>query len=202
MTVERFVDWGGDGAVPEDLVVVGSDAEAAALLADGPPYPAVGLLGGDLVRTLGGRGGPAERLRTDGVVVVVDVGVAVLDDGPPQRFVAHCVARRGWWRGRLVAAMNAQFLGPWDVAPRSHPGDGRLDVVDVPASFGVGDRWKARTRLPAGMHVPHPQVAQRRTGSEVVDLSRPTPVRLDGVAVGEARTIALSVEPDALTVVV
>lgn len=202
MTVRKGVDWGGSAAVPDDLVVVGSDAEGAALLAGGAPYPAVGLLAGDLARTLGGRGGPAARLRDDGVAVAVDVGVVRLDGGPPVRFLAHCVARRGWWRGPVLAAMNAQFLGAWDVAPRAHPGDGRLDVVSVPAAFGAGDRWKARGRLPSGTHLPHPSITQRRVADEVVDLDRATPVRLDGVVVGEARSLALTVEPDALLVVV
>ena len=28
--------------------------------------------------------------------------------------------------GRIVAVMNAEFVGPWDVAPRAHPGDGLI----------------------------------------------------------------------------
>ena len=45
-----------------------------------------------------------------------------------------------WWRGRVVAAMNAEFLGPWDVAPRAHPGDGLLDVLDVSPAMSLADR--------------------------------------------------------------
>ncbi len=207
MAIGKGVDWGGSASVPDDLVVVDGDAAAGAVLAAGSPYPTIGLLGGDLARTVGGRGGPAARLRTDGVVVTVDVGVAVLDDGPPHRFVAHCIARcswsgGSWWRGPVVAVMNAQYLGAWDVAPRAHPGDGRLDVLSVPASFPVGDRWKARARLPSGTHVPHPAIEQRRAAEWSVDLGRPTPVRLDGVLVGPARHLTVTVEPDALTVVV
>ncbi|HEX7131836.1 MAG TPA: hypothetical protein VF228_04640 [Iamia sp.] len=203
MTVEKGVDWGGTGPVPDDLVVVHTDAEArAAVVAArtaGRPLPTLGLLGGDLARTLGGRGGDPARLRESGTLATVDLGVAVLD-GDRHPFVAHLVARRSWWRGRVVAVMNAQFLGAWDVAPRAHPGDGRLDVLD--GDLGPGDRWKARTRLPAGTHVPHPGIAQRRAEAWSTTLDRPTPIRLDGEVVATARTVAVEIEPDTLRVVV
>jgi hypothetical protein len=203
VTVEKGVDWGGAGPVPDDLVLVHSDAEARAAVvaarAAGRPLPTLGLLGGDLARTLGGRGGDPARLRESGSLATVDLGVAVLD-GARHPFVAHLVARRSWWRGRVVAVMNAQFIGTWDVAPRGHPGDGRLDVLD--GDLGPGDRWKARARLPAGTHVPHPGIAQRRVATWSTVLDRPTPIRLDGEVVATARELAFEVEPDALRVVV
>lgn len=203
MTVEKGVDWGGTGPVPDDLLVVRTDAEArAAVVAArtaGRPLPVLGLLGGDLARTLGGRGGDPARLRATGTLATVDLGVAVLD-GETHPFVAHLVARRSWSRGRVVAVMGAQFLGTWDVAPRAHPGDGRLDVLD--GDLGLGDRWKARARLPAGTHVPHPGIEQRRVARWETTFARPTPVRLDGEVVGSVRRLAVAVEPDVLRVVV
>jgi len=204
VTVEKGVDWGGTGPVPEDLVVVDGDAAARAVVAaaraDGRPLPTLGLLGGDLARTLGGaRAADAARLREAGTVATVDLGVAVLD-GVRHPFVAHLVARRGWWRGPVLAVMNAQFLGAWDVAPRAHPGDGRLDVLD--GDLGLGDRWKARSRLPAGTHVPHPGIAQRRVARWEATFARPTPVRLDGEVVATVRALEVEVEADVLTVVV
>ncbi len=203
MTVEKGVDWGGADPVPDDLVVVHSDAVARAAVvaarAAGDPLPALGLLGGDLARTLGGRGGDAARLRDAGTVATVDLGVAVLD-GARHPFVAHLVARRSWWRGRVVAVVNAQFLGLWDVAPRAHPGDGRLDVLD--GDLGLGDRWKARSRLPAGTHVPHPGIEQRRVAAWTTTFARPTPIRLDGEVVATVTELAVEIEPDALRVVV
>ena len=199
MTVRKGEAWGTNAPMPDGAVVVGSDAEAravveAARLAGTPPPP-LGLLGGDLCRTLGGRGDRA-RLDSDKATrLPVDLG-SVLVDGAPHWFVAHLVARRSWWWGRVVAAMNAQYLGRWDVAPRSHPGDGLLDLFD--ARLPAGDRWKARARLPAGTHVPHPAIAERRTTSADIELDRPTPVWLDGVRLPPARTLTVTVEPDAL----
>ena len=98
--------------------------------------------------------------------------------------------------------MNAEFLGAWDVAPRAHPGDGALDVLDVAATMGVVDRWRARSRLPTGAHLPHPSIAVTRRAAVQVDLDRPTPVWLDGERVGDARRLSVRVEPDALVCVV
>jgi len=88
------------------------------------------------------------------------------------------------------------------VAPRGHPNDGRLDIVDVSAGFGVADRWKARTRLPQAMHVPHPDIDERRVTAEQFTLDPPLHAWLDGEALGAVRDVSVRVEPDALVVVV
>jgi hypothetical protein len=202
VTIEKGQAWGRPGRLPDGGVVVSSDADARAVVETarraGEAVPTLGLLGGDLCRTLGGRGD--ERIRSgEATVVPVDLG-SVLVDGRQHWFVAHLLARRSWWRGRVVAAMNAQFIGRWDVAPRAHPGDGLLDVLD--SDLGVGDRWKARSRLPAGTHVPHPAIAERRVKAVQIDFERATPVWLDGERVAFARALSIRVEPDALTCVV
>lgn len=203
MTIEKGRSWGEPGPLAADGVVVRTDAEARAAVEAarraGGPIPELGLLGGDLCRTVGGRGDEARLRSADAVRLPVDVG-SVLVDGRLHRFVAHLVARRSWWRGRVVAVMNAQWIGAWDVAPKSHPNDGLLDVFD--GDLSLDDRWKARRRLLTGTHVPHPGIAQRRVAALQVDFDRPTPVWLDGERVGEARSLAIRIEPDAVTCVV
>jgi hypothetical protein len=203
VTVRKGEPWGERGALPEGGVLVHSDAEARALVEAarraGDPLPPLGLLGGDLCRTLGGRGDEGRLRSPEATRATVDVG-SVLVDGRIHWFVAHLVARRSWWRGRVVAAMNAQWLGAWDVAPRAHPGDGLLDVLD--ADLALGQRWKARHRLPSGSHVPHPGIRQRRTSALQLDLAPALDVWLDGERVGRATHLALRLEPDALEVVV
>ena len=125
---------------------------------------------------------------------------SVLIDGRQHWFVSHLVARRSWWRGRVLAVMNAQWMGTWDVAPRSHPNDGLLDVFD--SDLSLGDRWKARQRLRTGTHVPHPGIAQRRVAALQVELGEPLGIWLDGERVGDGRTLSIRVEPDALICVV
>ena len=198
MTVREGEAWGSPGALAPDGVAAASDSEASAVLEaarrEGRPFPPLGLTGGDLCRTLGGRGGLS-------TVVRCDLG-EVLVDGRLRLFVAHVVVRRRTlWRGSAAAVMNAQYVGQWDVAPRSHPGDGKLDVVEVAASMSIGDRWKARRRLPSGTHVPHPAITERRIAAIQLDVAGHR-VLVDGRPIGDAKALSIRVEPDAITVVV
>jgi len=201
VTVRRGEDWGRRAARPADVVEVADDAAAAALVDaarwEGRPAPKVGLRGGDLRRTLGG-GAPVDHLADSVGEYPIDVGLAVLG-GVERAFVAHLVARGSWWRGEVVAAMNAEHLGTWDVAPRGHPNDGRLDVLHV-VDLGLGDRWKAWRRLPTGTHVPHPGIELRPTAAVDLVLGRPLTVWLDGRRAGTTDHLVVRVEPDALTV--
>lgn len=204
MTVRRGEAWGANGPLPDDGVVVRSDAEARAVVEAarraGEEPPPLGLLGGDLCRTLGGQGDEARLHSPEATRAVVDLG-SVLVDGRQFWFVAQLVARRSWWRGPVVVAANAQWLGRWDVAPRSHPGDGKLDLVV--ADLSLRDRTKAWRRLPQGAHVPHPGITERQVAATQLDLVPPCPVWLDGERVADrARALSVRVEPDAVAVVV
>jgi hypothetical protein len=203
VTIRKGEDWGAPGVLPHDGVVVRSDAEARAVVTEarreGRPPPPLGLLGGDLCRTLGGRGDEARLRSPEAMTFPCDLG-AVLLDGRLHWFVASLVARGPWWRGRAWLAMNAAWLGPWNVAPRAHPDDGLLDTFD--ARVPAGQRPGVRRRLPLGAHLPHPAIAERRARAAQTRLERPLAVRLDGEVVGEARDLSVRVEPDALTIVV
>jgi len=200
--ISKGSPYGEPGMLPDDGVVVRSDRQARAVIEqarhEGRPFPVLGLLGGDLCRTLGGPGDEARLRSPEAVRVVVDLGEVLLD-GRLHVFVAHLVARtRGW--GHVVAAMNAQFVASWVLGPRAHPNDGLLDVYQ--ADLSVPDRMKVRARVRHGAHLPHPRIKERRTAAMQIDLGRPRTVYLDGEHWGEARNLALRVEPDALTVVV
>jgi len=194
MTVKPGSTWGEVVAAPEGALVVRNDDELAAAVERGESRPLV-VSGGDLYRTAGS---PARV----GTVVRVSIDVLkVIAEGVALTAVAHVVARRpgrlGWWRGRIVAVMNAEHIGPWDVAPRSHPNDGRFDLVDVAASMSLRERWHASRRLRTGTHVPHPRVASRRSRQETFTFDRPMGLWLDGVSRGTVRSLTVSVVPDA-----
>ena len=217
MTTRRGEDWGTAGIAPDELDVaaddealwrfvseldLGLDGAAAIDRVDGAERPVVGLSGGDLWRTLGGAPGrPAPVPGGPVALLPVDIGILVVD-GADVPFAAHVLARRSWWRGEIVALMNAQFLGSWDVAPRSHPNDGRLDIVRVDLAMGVVDRWRASRRAPSGAHVPHPDIDQSQTASAVIELWTPLDVWVDGIAVGRQERLEVRVLPDALTVAI
>ncbi len=202
MTIEKGQPWGNPGPLPDDGVVVRTDAEARAVVEqarrEGRPYPALGLLGGDLCRTLGGTGDEARLRSPHAVTFPVDLGEALVD-GALHLFVAHLVAHDRLWRHAFVA-MNAQWRGPWNLGPRAHPGDALLDTYH--ATLRLGDLAKVRARLHHGAHLPHPGIRERRAGAVQVDFGRALAVEMDGAPVGAARRVSVRAEPDALTVVV
>jgi hypothetical protein len=212
MTIRKGQEWGSLVAPGPGMRTVASDAELRDLVIEcrraGRPLPVVGLLGGDMMRTVGGTG-DASRLRGTEPIphVPIDIVEVVADDDRSSWFVSHLVAHPawwagGWWRGTATAAMNAQFLGRWDVAPRGHPNDGRVDVVTVDAALGVQQRWLARRRLPLGTHVPHPLITVKQHASVTIELGRALPIALDGRGWGSAASVRLTVEPDALVICV
>ncbi len=208
MPIAKGQPWGEPGAFPTDGVVVDTDAKARAVVEEARrqrhPIPTLGLLGGDLCRTLGGEGSSGDRggegrLRSlGGIKFPIDLGQVLLD-GKLHYFVAHLVAHSRLW-GQAFVAMNAQWLGPWNLGPRAHPGDGLLDTYE--SRLSPSQMLVVRTRLHHGAHLPHPGIRERRAPAVQVELPRALPVFLDGIRVGPARHIAVRVEPDALEVVI
>jgi YegS C-terminal NAD kinase beta sandwich-like domain len=201
MTIRKGEAWGAPAVIPSDVVVVRNNLELHHLLTDGPPKHPIGPLGGDLATTLGVRdtalvpGEPGTEMPIDLIRVTADgrVGWAAM----------HVIVRGSWWHGPIWAAMNAQFAGRWDVAPRSHPNDGRFDLVAAAVDLSRADRWKARRRLPLGTHVPHPHIDVRQHSAVTIDVPDNHRIALDGSHWGRGpMRLELSLMPDAATVIV
>lgn len=196
------------GPIPVDLVTLENDRAVRQFVSErirqGLPrrLPPFTVRRGDLLRAIGGdpsrdrvgAGGPVAHLPIDGLRVELD--------GAEHWAVAHVVARRSWWRGEVVAVLNGQFLGAWDVAPRAHPNDGRADLVRVDARMPLRDRWQARARLPLGTHLPHPDIITRQAAGFDLVFEQPMGIWLDGERVGEHRRVVVTVVADLLTVCV
>jgi len=190
MTVRKGAEWGERVARPDGLVVAASDAALAVLVDNRSPAP-LAVAGGDLRRTLGGGGeGPTMHL------VALDV-LRVVADGVEMCAVAHVVARRSWWRGRIVGAFNCEHHGRWDVAPRGHPNDGLAEVLDVDATMTMRQRLQAWRRLPSGTHVPQPSIGVTRGSTASWEFEQPMMLYVDGVRRGAVSRLAVSVEADA-----
>ena len=193
--------YGERSSVPGDAIEVGSDAEAGRCLAiarrSGRPLPPLLLRGGDLYRTLGG------AIRSDssvgphttvGVRAPVDLGILTTDT-EEWCFVAHAVLRRSLWSGHFFVAMNAQWCGDLDLGPRSHPGDGLLDLTE--GRLGIRQRLSARSRARSGSHLPHPRLSTRRTSDASVSMEHPLAERIDGVRREVVSSATISVIPQA-----
>lgn len=189
MTIRRGEPWGVEVPRPVDVRLAHSDRDIAAT--DGP----VALAGGDIFRTLGS---PAPRdpvLRVDLDAIEVDLG-----DGRQHLAAAHVVIRRSWWRGRVIACMNADHIGDRNVAPRAHPNDGVVDVVECDPSMRLRDRWTARARLAAGTHLPHPDIHVARVTERSWRFDRAHRVWVDGVDVGRSHQVEVRCVPDRFVV--
>jgi len=204
MTIHKGQQWGDLRVPPEDLVIADSDAELRHILdGDDAWPPVVGLSGGDLMRTVGGSGHLARFTSGQPLPhLPIDVVRVVADESRETLFVAHLVARRGWWRGEVWAAMNAEFFGTWDLVPRGHPNDGKIDIVTASADLSVRQRSMTRRRLKIGTHMPHPHISMTSRASATIQLAEATPLWLDGERWERAQRIDLTVVPDAITICV
>lgn len=199
MTIRKGEPWGEAAVCPADLRVVSTDGDLREWViwhrTRDQPIRDLGVAGGDLARTCGGATGP----HPSAAKVTVDAMRVTLDDGEATWGVAHVIARRQWLHDELAMVMNAQFYGPYDVAPRSHPNDGKVDVLRVDRAMGRRDRLQARQRARTATHLPHRHLSMRSTNDDDIQFERPMVVWIDGVRVGTARRLRVTVEPDAFT---
>lgn len=229
MTIRKGHDWGEPTSGSPDGHLSGSDAALARRViiptTETAPKPPLWHYqpghGADLARAIGlGVNGPigVTEVVLDALLVELggddDAGPFVAVNAVELGAVADRLGRyrrrhrysvsidaRPAWSGRAAGLLvaNGQFLRGHDVAPRGHPGDGRLEVQIY--AMGPGERAEMRRRLATGIHVPHPGIMESRGRRIEVKTSRPTPVIADGVAVGTTRDLLVSVLSGALRLV-
>ena len=166
-------DWGVPGVVPHDLALCRNDAEAAVAASR------AGLTGGDLHRSLGSppvpeAGGPCTVLGVDRMSCDIETERGVVS----VMAVSHVLVGRLVGIGRFTGCLNAGFVGEMNLTPRSHPGDGRFEVITIDAAMPLRQRLVAARRSRTGTHLPHPGIsvsAQRewktdRRGREILTI--------------------------------
>jgi hypothetical protein len=189
MTIAKGQPWGIPAAPPAGLRIAADDAELARFVA-ADAHGAYAVRAGDLHRSIGAPGGrdDVHRLPIDALLVASDLGERLA--------VSHVVARNGWWSGPIIVVTNTGYVGAWNVAPRAHPNDGRMDVLEVNRSMGVRQRLQARSRLRSGTHVPHPDVQVRTAETVEWAFDGALGVYVDGVHLGRSSRLAVTISPD------
>ena len=208
MTIRRNQPWGSAAALPEGAPIASSNAELRRLITaqragDAPAMP-IGVVGGDLWHVVGTPPGGADRLRSEQARTAPIDLIEVTADGDTLWACIGAVARNSWWHGPVVAAMSAETLGRWRLAPAAHPNDGRLHVLSTGGggpALSMAQRMLARRRLRSGSHVPHPAIAVRRVESWGHRLDRSLGLWLDGERVGKCHELAFTIRPDAAVIV-
>ena len=218
--VEKGQPWERPARGPATWHVEGDDAALAAAVRDQPgarvgfrPDPT-----SDLARALGihSSGEATLELAVDALRVTADerelfaVNMVVVGTPPD---------RTGWFTGApdlrvevdgrvahdgpatTVVVASGQYLRGNDVVPRGHPGDGRAEVQVY--AVARGQRSGVRSRLPQGVHLPHPDLTQT-SGRRVVVVAdrRPVALEVDGVPGPPATRITVEIVPEAFLIVV
>ncbi len=204
MTIKPGEPWGRTVERPVDLVVVVGDVALAvhlAALKDGSASAPVFAAGGDLARTLGDPSVEGRGTLNELPLDLVDVRL----DDTTGTACAHVVIANPWWRGgkwrgSVIAVMNAEYIGAWDVAPRGHPNDGRVEVFEIDASFGLRQRWQALRRVRSATHVPHTGITTRSVRHATWNFDTPMSVQIDGRRCARALDISVTVVPDAAVI--
>ena len=218
--IEKGTPWERPASSPAEWHVAGDDATLAAAVRDRPGARVEFRPDGssDLARALG-----LHRTGTGSLELAVDA-LRVVSDGR-ELFAVNMVVvgvapdRAQWWtRARAVqvrvdervvhdgdatavVVASGQYLRGSDVVPRGHPGDGRaeIQVYAVPR----GQRAGVRSRLPQGVHLPHPDITQA-TGRhvEIQADGGPLALEIDGLATPPAVRLTLDLVPEAFVLVV
>ena len=205
MVIQRGQSWGSEGIAVDDLVWASSDAELAKHISTGRKDVAVS--GGDMWRTIGSR---SRRVLPGETAMCLPIDVmhveyqTVAGDFLTKMAVANVVVRPanvrgGWLRGEISVVANAQFLRKWDVAPRGHPNDGRVELTQVSRAMGLRQRWSARSRLRTGTHLPHPLINAKSVPSFVTNFDEGSQqvLWIDQQRIGQVKSVTIEVISDA-----
>jgi len=205
MTISKHLEWGREILKPEDLVICQDDAAASRLLtgliSESKHFPIIAIKSSKLARALGTNGAqldsksmralPFDLIKinftnsSNEKVMVITIGYALL--------------RNSWWRGEITAVLNTSFIGDWDCAPRSHPNDGKFDVVTVGSQMRPMQRLIASRRLRLGTHLPHPQISTHQATSLELSSNALPNLFVDGQRFAKVSQISFTLLPDAVT---
>jgi len=211
VTIEKGREWGEVARVPHDVLVAADEARLAQAVAahvrSGATHPvAVALLRGDLLTALGGAAGQrvvaprvgeaCRLLPCDAYEVTISRAKHTSTTFAVSSVVIGSAWRPAWW------LTSGGFLGPLNVAPDSHPNDGRADALAWSTS-DLRTLLAIRRRMRRGDHLPHPNLEMSR-GAAVRWQSQGSSRRVvvDGRSHGRADAVAVTVRPDAFCLVV
>ena len=223
MSIRPGDEWGTPNDSDPDLVVLGSDADLARSLKSWPHRnPLISFepsVDSDLAKSLGlsslrdpgitNAGGagkiaaPIDAIeyriagKTHLAMNAIELGVSplVLRATSRSKEISVTVNGRKFFNGFAsgVVVANGEFIGAADLVPRSHPGDGRLEIHIY--SLKAGERAAMRRRLATGSHLPHPRISTA-SGSRVrIEVKGGAwPIRADSELAGRAGRIEFEVQ--------
>lgn len=205
MTISKHLEWGRDILKPDDLVICQDDAAASRLLTgligESKQLPIIAIKSSKLARALGTNGAQLESKSMRALPFdLIKINFTNLSDEKVMVIaIGYAILRNSWWRGEITAVLNTSFIGNWDCAPRSHPNDGKFDVVSVGKQMRLMQRLIASRRLRLGTHLPHPQISTHQATNLELSSSALPNLFVDGQRFAKVSQINFTLLPDAVT---
>lgn len=200
MTIRKGEEWGRRDIVPPSFFIAEDDADAASQPA-GTPFA---LCRGDMYNALGLPRLPVHHQECTIISIDALMCDIAFTNGSSEIVKAFSqVAIGSWWNGRHIIATNSGFSRGLHIAPRSHPNDGEFDIVMLGEKMPLRQRFIAKRKAKTGTHVPHPDITIKRASSCLFSRERPQErLSIDGVAVSNWTSVAISIESDFWEVIV
>jgi len=205
MTISKHLEWGRDILKPEDLVICQDDAAASRLLTglvgESKHLPIIAIKSSKLARALGTNGAQLESKSMRALPFdLIKINFTNSSNEKVMLIaIGYALLRNSWWRGEITAVLNTSFIGEWDCAPRSHPNDGKFDVVSVGSQMRPMQRLIASRRLQLGTHLPHPKISTHQATNLELSSSALPNLFVDGQRFAKVSQINFTLLPDAVT---
>lgn len=195
MPIDKSHPWGEVVSLTTDVPVFRSEAELSFVLSPSGPSEAR-MSGGDFVEVTGGTSANDREVRR----YVSDV-LEVRADDLSWWTVGTVEARSRRWRmlGGFVVASNLGQRAGERYSTRTHPNDGKFEVVDALDGLSTRERLTLIRRLATGGDISHPRVRQRQI--DTYHAPRPLHLFVDGHYRGR-HSVTITLHPDALVVYV
>lgn len=212
MTIKKGREWGHHLQRPSDLQVVADDFAASEritqMLDDSFTTINLAIVHSVMARALGLNGANLESsslLMTQfdliqAIFTPVDSRAATNSDIESHRyFVGNAFIGKRRLHGVRVGVMNSSFDKKRDWAPRAHPNDGRLDVIEFQERIKFRQRMVAMQRMKSGTHLPHPNIRYHQATEYSADCSEVPYLFIEGRNVGRISSCRFVVMPDAVS---
>jgi hypothetical protein len=194
MVIAKGDDW-GENVHKQGVVCTLSDHDVFLHQA----YP----VRGDIAQTIGSELGKRAAIkqfdnRTQWHQLPFDV-IEVDIDGVSLRAAAHIRMGHLLW-GECHLLSNVAFYKGKRVFAKSHPNDGKIEVLTMAREMGIRQRFMALMKVRQGSHLPHPHLVNRQVTQELFQFRKSLPIFIDGKKIGNASELRILVIADAINI--
>ena len=191
--IHRGQPWGEPSCMTRDVLIVDNDQT----MAHTDRTHEIFLSGGDIARSLGNPSVPT--LGSACTEVAIDAMVCDITTSDEQSITivaASSIIIGSYWKGQHVIVSNAGWIGERNVAPRSHPNDGKVEMLTMNSHMSLRQRFLAYRKMKTGTHLPHPQLSATQISTACIERQKGQKLVIDGEKFIDWTSISITVQPD------